>query len=196
MKMFKSILALPILATALWSCSSETVAPRQTTTPTVQNSIEGIQRPSQACGTSQFVALKDANNVTIGTVEILNTQSELFLLVDMTGNWLLQGAKIFAGNSLDLPRTNNGNIQLEEFPHQFMHGRAQDKSTFRISLANLPNCNAVTFFGQAAKLNMFGQVIATTQAWGDGTTVLNGKMFNFCSAVCPPTTGDGSASSN
>lgn len=196
MKTLKTLLALPLLATTLWSCTSETVAPRQTAVPTIQNSIEGIHRPSHQCGTSEFVPFKDANNVTIGTIELLNTETEMFLLVDMTGSWLLQGAKIFVGNSLDLPRTNNGNIQLEEFPHQFMHNRAQDKSTFRISLATLPACNSVTIFGQAARVNMFGQTTATTQAWADGSTVLNGKMFNFCSAVCPPTTVDGSASSN
>ena len=196
MKTIQLILALPLLAASLWSCTSETVAPRQASTPMVQHSIEGIHRPSHQCGASEFVSIKDQNNATIGSLEILNTETEMFLLVDMSSNWLLQGAKIFAGNSLDLPRTNNGNIQLEEFPHQYMHGRAQDKSTFRVALANLPTCNGVTVFVQAARLNMFGQVIATTQAWADGLQVLNGKMFNFCSAVCPPSLVDDAATSN
>jgi hypothetical protein len=196
MKTLKLILALPLLAATLWSCSSETVAPRTASNPVVQNSIEGIQRPNNPCGVSEFVSMTDANNAAVGSIEILNTGTELFLLVDMSGNWLLQGAKIFAGNSLDLPKTNNGNIQLEEFPFQFMHSRAQDKSTFRVSLANLPACYGVTMYVQAARLNMFGQVVATSQFWADGTPVLNGKMFNFCSHVCPPTTSDVPASSN
>lgn len=185
------VLTFALLALVSFGCQSETVAPRESVQPIVNASVEGIQRPTNACGSSQFVNFVDANNVVMGAVEILNTESELFVLVDMSSTWLLQGIKIFAGNSLDLPKSGNGLIQVEEFPSQFMNNRPIDQSTYRVRLNNaLPSCFGVSIFGQAARLNMFGQVTSTRQVWADGTVVLNGKMLSFCKGVCAPTVQD------
>lgn len=185
MKFVKAVLGISTLALFAFGCQKEIVRPQDTAVE-IQGSIEGIQRPANPCGTSAFTNFVDATNTVIGSVEVLNTDNEMFLLMDMTGSWLLKGVKVFVGNSINLPKTGSGMIEIEEFPFQYIHNRAQDKTTIRVDISSLALCNGISIYGQAVKLNQFGNVVQSRNIWADGTNVLNGKMFNYCSVVCTP----------
>jgi hypothetical protein len=196
MRTIKAISYLVCLAALSWGCQGETVAPKLSADAGAQSSLEGIQRPDNPCGSSTFTSFLDVNNNNIGSIEVLNTESELFLLVDMNTGWLLQSVKIFAGNSTDLPKSGVGSIQLEEFPYQYALSRAQDKSTFRFGTASLPACYGIAVCGQAVQINMFGGVTNSRQIWVSGTPVLDGRMFSYCNGVCSNVVDSGPASNN
>ncbi|HHG86252.1 MAG TPA: hypothetical protein ENJ82_15995 [Bacteroidetes bacterium] len=176
---------LTLLSLLAFGCTSEVVQPKTSAHPELWIGTEdGLLRPDVTCGTPIFVDLVDATNTVMGNVEVLNDNKNIYFLVTMNHGWLLQGAKIFAGNGLNIPKGNSGNIQLEEFPFQWAHSRMTGLTTYIIDKNALPSCPDVVLFAQAAQVNMWGNPVTTRELWGAGSTVLNGQSFNYCIGNC------------
>jgi hypothetical protein len=154
--------------------------------------VGGHFRPDQQCGASAFTTL-DYGGISYGTVEILNDAEELYILTDMNNGWFLRDVKIFAGDPQDLPKANGGLIEREEFPIQVNHASRVDRFTYTMSTANLNNCFGVTIWAHAVRLNMMGHEIGSVDVWANGTSVLDGFSYQYCSGTCNNVTVQGNS---
>lgn len=192
MKRF-TILTITLLSLAFFGCQKEIITPESNNEPIIAQSLEGHVRPVQQCGTSAFTTFNNGAT-SYGSIEILNDAEQLYILTDMNNGWLLQSIKIFAGNTLDIPKAYGGTIELEEFPFQMLHPRRVDKYTYTLPMASLPACFGVTIWAKATQVNMFGQVTNQVNLWANGSPVLNGFSFQYCKGVCsftgPSTSSD------
>ncbi len=178
----KFFLTVSLLALLAFGCQKEMIVPA-TESATLQSSLEGHFRPASQCGSSAFTTFSDGTS-SFGSIEVLNSAEELFILTDMNNGWFLRDVKIFAGNPLDLPKGNTGDIQVEEFPIQINHTTRVDRATYNLSTATLDPCYGITIWAHAVRLNMMGHEIGSVDVWANGSAVLNGYSFQYCGGVC------------
>lgn len=180
------LFTLSLLAVLAFGCTSDAVKPKtEGASPELWVGTEdGLLRPDQPCGNALNVDLVDAGNSIMGSIEVLNDNSNIYFLVSMNHGWLLQGVKIFAGEGLNIPKGNGGVMQLEEFPFQWAHNRMTGLNTYIISKSALPSCADIVLYAQGAQVDMFGNPVVTRELWGEGSPVLNGQTFNYCIGTC------------
>ncbi len=176
-------LTTTLLSLFFFGCEKEVITPQSNDAPELTLSTEGHIRPTVQCGSSSYTTFKNGTT-PYGSVEILNNSEQLFILTDMNNGWLLESVKIFAGNTVNLPKGFGGTIELEEFPFQMIHPRRVDKYTYTLPVASLPTCFGVTIWAKAAQVNMFGQVTNRVDLWANGAAVLNGFSFQYCKGSC------------
>lgn len=176
-----------LIALISFSCQKEVIRPASdNNTPEISASTghEGHYRPAVQCGASVFTDFIDNAATGYGSIEVLNDNKNLYVLVDMNHGWLLQSAMIFADNSANLPKAYGGTIEIEEFPFQFMHTRQVSEFTYSIPLSSINTCSDITIYAQAVQLDFFGNVQNTATLWADGTSVLDGFTFQYCAGTC------------
>lgn len=184
----KSITTLLLIALIAFGCQKEIITPDNNQGPELwAGSQDGLFRPDQQCGSSQISDIVDENAVSFGSLEILNDEDNIYLLATMNHGWLLQGVKVYAGNSVNIPKGNGGAMQLEEFPFQWAHSRLTGASTYVISKNGLAGCTDFVFFAQAVQTDMWSNITQSRELWGDGNSVLNGFSANYCQGSCTVT---------
>jgi hypothetical protein len=176
------ILTITLLTLFTFGCQKE-VLTTDNQDRLVMGSVEGHFRPAQQCGTSAFTNLVNGGT-SYGSLEILNDGENLYILTDMNDEWLLTNVKIFADNSVNLPKGSNGLIQMEEFPFQMVHANMVDEFTYTLPISGLPSCMGITVWAQASQVDMFGSVINQVNLWADGAAVLDGFSYQYCKGSC------------
>ncbi len=122
---------------------------------------------------------------TIGTVEISNNPSDLYLIMQMDPMNFITEIKVFIGDAASMPMDPDGGILLEKFSYQYRLNTPTDQYTFTAPKSSMHPCNDITVWARIETLNMFGQVTGTTEAWMSGTAIANGYTTNYCMATCP-----------
>ena len=174
---FKTCAALILLALATFACEREEISP-ETNAPTQQFAgVSQIVHPDNQCGSPTFENIKDGSG-NIGTVEIVNDPSNLYLILQME-------LKVYIGDAAAMPMDPDGGLMLEQFDYQYRLSVPTDQYTFTTPLTSMHTCSDIAIWARVESLNMFGQVTGSTEAWMSGTAVANGYTTHYCIATCP-----------
>lgn len=181
-KLAATLILLLVLAVG---CSPDNVSPKekQDAPSLLSTSYNGHHRPDTQCGPSVSHNIVDENRAVIGSVEMLNDNRNVYMLFTLNHGWLLSDLKMYTGDANSIPKGNNG-LAMEEFPAHYVLDQISTNSTFKVPLSTINSCTDFAVYARAKQLNFFGNEVAQTSAWVEGTPVLDGQYFNFCSATC------------
>lgn len=184
-KILTFAIAFAALAILGSSCERELVKPETNQTDLSARILDvNAITPTNLCATPTQINLVDEGSNPVGTLEITNTSTdELYLNNRMTHGWLLTDVMFFVGNRNDLPK-GNSTIVLEEMPYQFHLNNPRMSANFRVPIGNQAPCFDITLWFRAQQYDFFGNPVASTQGWADGTSILDGKYMSFCPTPC------------
>ncbi len=183
-KLFTFAIVIASVAVLGSSCEREVIQPETQNVDLTARVLDNSTTPQNLCATPVQSGLAEEGGNLIGTLDISNTSTDkMFLDTRLTHGWLISDVMIFVGNRNDLPK-GNGGIVLEEMDYQFHFSNPRNQAVFQIPIGNQPPCFDVVVWFRAKQLNFFGQTVATTQGWADGTSILNGYYQNFCPTPC------------
>lgn len=183
-KILTFAIALSALAILGSSCEREIIEPQTEQVDLTARIIDVNNTPQNLCATPTQINLVDEGASILGTMEVSNTSTdELILNNRMSHGWLLSDVMFFIGDRNDLPKGNSG-IVLEEMPYQFHLDNPRMNAIFRVAIGNQAPCFDITLWFRAKQLDFFGNTVAITEGWADGTSILDGHYMNFCPTPC------------
>ena len=182
MKNFRLLLGCLLLAIMAFSCGSDNVDPAAAP-GTISGSYQQVARPAQQCGPSLFSRLKDGNT-DLGSIEVLNSSENIYLIFDLNQYKYLDELKVFKGDIGTLPLDSDGNIDVENFGFQSLLSQPLNEYTMISGLSSTPSCTDFVIWARITTRGIFGNVTATNYAWVTGTPIANGFAFNYCSPAC------------
>lgn len=163
----------------LSGCEKEMLSPEEGT-PEV--ALSATRAPIGHCGTIRTSNLVDAQAHALADVQVMNTDGEIYLLIDMHTGFFLDQVKVYFGKTAGLP-TKGNQIQMEDFQFQAnTHGKTA--FTIRQSVNGLPTCNDLVMWAQVSQRDMFGNVVGQQSVWLEGTPIYNGQYFEYCYQSC------------
>jgi hypothetical protein len=113
--------------------------------PPVASVYEAIvnEHGTSYCGTSFTSDLKIQNGITVGTVEVGNDSTNLYLTYNLSGSWYLISAQSYAGRESLIPTSANGNPNPDRFPGKKVLNACSrsQKLTFKIPMSLLETDN-------------------------------------------------------
>lgn len=179
---FKGLFLACCIALVAFGCEKEVITP-ENNEPSITGSYNYIQRPIVQCGPSVFNDLRDGST-NLGTVEITNSSSELFLIFNLN-NWkFLDEVKIFTEDAASMPLDDDGNIDVERFGYMQTLSSPANDYTLTMPLSSMPNCIDLMIRARVSTRNMWGQTTAINYVWMTGTPVANGYQFHYCAPSC------------
>jgi hypothetical protein len=192
MKLFKGLFFAACIAVLTFGCEKEMIRPEGNAAPEA-TCFPYAQRPPVQCGSSVFATMNDGAS-SLGTVEILNNSSDLYLIFNLNMGRYLEEVKIYNGDVNNMPLDADGNVQMEQFGFQQLLSSPANDYTLTFPLSGMSSCTDIMIWARISTRNLFGQVIATDYAWMSGTPASNGFSTNFCVTSCITTnTGTGSS---
>lgn len=188
--MKKFIKFLPLLALTLvaFSCSTkeDVSAVKNDTAAPAFTSGNGINRPATQCGASDITSFVDATGTAFASVEIVNDRDDVYLLITMDGDLVLSDLAVFYGNPADLPLVSAGtSINPEAFPYRITD--AENTALYTLSFsAGASGCKALSAMATVQHMDFMGNVWGAETVWLDGSSLLDGRITNYCLDACPP----------
>jgi hypothetical protein len=181
-RIIKGIFFVICLAALTFGCQKEVITPENDAN--IQgSSFHFIQRPPVQCGPSVFASMKDGST-NLGSVEILNNSTDLYLIFNMNQFKFVEEVKVFTGDINNVPTDFDGNMQIENFGFQQILTSPANDYTLLMPLSGLSSCSDIVVWARVTTRNMWGQVTATNYTWMSGTPVANGYMTGFCATAC------------
>ena len=179
----KTLFFAVCLSALAFSCEKECIRPEGNELGMQESSFPFVSRPPVQCGTSTLSSLKDGA-ATLGSIEILNNSSDLYLIFDMNQFKFLEEVKVFAGEASTLPMDSDGNVNIEGFATQILLSAATNDYTLVLPLSSMPTCADIVIWARVSTRNMFGQVTGTNYTWMSGAAVANAFKVNYCATAC------------
>jgi hypothetical protein len=169
-----------LLALVTFGCQPEGVSPAGST-KTIAGTYIPIPRPDAPCGPSAFSQMKDGA-ANFGTVEILNTATDIYLILDLNPLKFVEEIKVFSGNVSSLAMNLDGSINVNAFNNQPSITTPLNDYTMMLPLPS--RCTDILIWARITTRSPMGSLIATNYAWMMGTNVANGYKVNYCPAQC------------
>jgi hypothetical protein len=182
MKSLKHLLLGLTLATIAFGCGVDNVDPAASP-QTISGSYQQVARPAQQCGPAMFSRLKDGIT-DLGSLEIINSSSNIYLIFDLNQNKYLDELKVFKGDISSLPLDSDGQVDLENFGFQSILSQPLNEYTMMSGLSTTPSCTDFVIWARITTRGIFGNITATNYAWASGSPVANGYSFNYCAPAC------------
>ncbi|MFN8395364.1 MAG: hypothetical protein U0176_12035 [Bacteroidia bacterium] len=170
------------IALVAFGCEKEVITP-ESNEPTISGSYHYIQRPVAQCGPSIFNDLRDGAT-NLGTLEITNSSSELYLIFNLNNFKFLEEVKVFTQDASNMPMDDDGNIDVERFGFMQTLTTAANDYTLTLPLSSMPTCMDIMVRARVSTRNMWGQTTGINYVWMTGTPVANGFMFHYCAPSC------------
>ncbi len=183
LKFSKTLSILLLLAIVAFGCQKEMIQPESDAPAAQYGGNPSLQRPLAQCGASVFAAMK-AGPVSLGTVEMLNDASQLYMIFDMNNFKFIEQIKIYVGDLGQMPVDGAGNILVEAFPVQYQMGIPANEYTFTLANEDISTCNDIIVWARVSTRNIFGQVTSTVDTWMSGNAIANGFETPFCLTTC------------
>lgn len=183
LKFIKGLFLACCIAVVAFGCEKEMVQPEAQGNTLQGGSFPFLQRPPVQCGPSMVHSMMDGAT-DLGSVEILNNSSDLYLIFNMNQFKFIEEVKVFNGDAAYLPMDGDGNIQMEQFGFQQSLTSPMNDYTLTFPLSGMPTCTDLVIWARVSTRNMWGQVTATNYAWMTGTPISNGFKVNFCITSC------------
>ncbi len=176
-------LLLLLFAITLTSCEKESFQIASTESELNLQAKIGHVLPDMQCGTSSHDSIRGTNGVVLGTVEILNSENNIHILITMNTGFFLESVFANFGESSNIP-VNNNTMVLEDFMFQDYIEEGATEYTVVYPTNALPACNDIVLYANVAERNWFGQTISTQDSW-IGTNVFADGFFNkYCLESC------------
>ena len=118
----------------------------------------------------------------MGSVEILNNSSDLYVIFDLNQYRFLEEVKIFAGDGGTIPMDSDGNVDTESFSNKILLSNAANDYTLVLPLSSMPTCSDIVIWARVS--NIWGQVTATNYTWVSGAAIANAFKMSFCATAC------------
>lgn len=182
MKFVKGLFLACCIALVAFGCEKEVITP-ENNQPAITGSYHYIQRPIAACGPSVFNDLRDGAT-NLGTLEITNSSTELYLIFNLNNFKFLEEVKIFTDDASNMPMDDDGNIDVERFGFMQSLTSAANDYTLTMPLSSMPTCMDIMIRARVSTRNMWGQTTGINYVWMTGTPVANGYMFHYCAPSC------------
>lgn len=192
MRIFQRLLVLSLLSFSLYSCTAEYIDPvtLEETPELAESGLGGhhhIQYPSNPCGIVETSNLVDDAGNDLGDVEIINDIENLYIISHLDHGWLFTDMKVYAGKKEVVPVDRHGDLEIEEFGYQLFVGRWANEMSTRIPMNRIGSCSDLVVWAKIAEVDWFGNTIGTKIVWLDGSTLANGKYYNYCKHTCAAT---------
>lgn len=196
MKVISKVITLCLLAVFAVSCSTDTVNPKLTETPSLEESGGHLvlDRPSSPCGAYQTIDLVNEMGMVMGNVEIVNDNSFLYLITHLQHGWVITDMKLNVGKHQNAPLNNSNRLNTEGFSFQHLVGRYVNENSVRIPVTPLAACTDLILFVKVAEMDWFGNVSNSDELWLSGIPFQNGMYFNYCKTICAPSLVNSSVS--
>jgi hypothetical protein len=182
MKFVKGIFFAVFIAFVAFGCEKEVIRP-ESDNNIQASSFHFINRPPLQCGPSVFSSMKDGAQ-NLGSIEILNNSSELYLIFNMNQFKFIEELKVYTGDASNMPIDGDGNLSLENFGFQQVLTSAANDYTLVLPLSSMASCADLVVWARVSTKNMFGQTTATNYTWMTGASIANGYMMNYCATTC------------
>lgn len=189
---FKSFAFICLLASLTFGCEKETIVAENNLASAQFDGVSQLARPASQCGSSVFTTMK-VGATTVGNVEIMNNDNQLYILLDMNAFKFIEQIKIFVGDINDMPLDSDGFVNKEAFPYQYILSNGSNDYTFMVPVSSLLTCNSVVVWTRVSTRNMMGNTTSTVDAWMNGAPIANTFATNYCLGAC--VTGNNSSMS-
>lgn len=178
------------------SCGNPGTAPT-TTSPwdlgPVGPALSVVTAVPAVCGATTVTPLIADETVTVGSVEVANDGSSLYVSYHTGAEWPIRKTALWVGASIgELPVSRGGNPQVGKFPYKGRHEDGTTQVVWQIGLADLDVAEIlIAAFAEVGQAN--------EGAWGDGTPISDGgnwsTYFTHEGQACAAATvgGDGGA---
>lgn len=178
-------LAMSLLFTAC-SKQGDIVEPRSKTSATAVLSAQNLQ--GGGCGSPEVLDLYAGQHILAGSITVSNTDTELHITVETSGDWQISQTHLYVGDAADMPTTPaSGNPMVGLFPHSDTHSPAVTSFSYSIPLANLDSCFAIALHADVQRVEN-GQVVQAETAWGDGERFTDAgswaTYYSYCVQSC------------
>lgn len=167
----------------LTGCQNETFESAETTTELNLQAKAGHILPDQQCGPSRNGVFSDNNGVPMANVEILNSETNIHLLLTMNQGYFLESVFANFGTTADIPVHNNTMV-LEDFMFQDFIPDGATNYTVVFPTSALPICNDIVLMANFSHRNIFGQTISTQSSWLGNNSIYNGQFYKYCLNAC------------
>ena len=171
------------LSVVVFSCEKECIHPEGSDLGLQESAFPFVSRPPVQCGPSSFASLKDGA-ATLGSVEILNNSSDLYVIFDLNQYRFLEEVKIFAADGGTIPMDSDGNVDTESFSNKILLSNAANDYTLVLPLSSMPTCSDIVIWARVSTRNIWGQVTATNYTWMSGAAIANAFKMSFCATAC------------
>jgi hypothetical protein len=150
--------------------------------------IAAMNADIEYCGTPLVGSLVDyAQTIPPGIVTVGNDANFLYVTYNITGDWWIKNATLYAGPAADIPGVINpdgtGSFYQWLFPYYYYPWDLIQTHTFQIDLNSLVDCFVVVAYANLRN-------IATGQdnmyAWGKSPLKNNGFYMEYCKQQCAP----------
>ena len=124
-----------------------------------------------SCGESKVVTLTAGQHIDVGTVTVSNDETNLYVVYETTGNWVITETHLYVGPEAGIPLNGGGNPRIGHFPY---HGN--DDSPFTIPLAGLGDDFVIVAHAVVKKV-IDGQTMQSETAFGCGEFSFPGNRW-------------------
>ena len=124
-----------------------------------------------SCGESKVVTLTAGQHIDVGTVTVSNDETNLYVVYETTGNWVITETHLYVGTEAGIPLNGGGNPKIGHFPY---HGN--DDSPFTIPLAGLGDEFVIVAHAVVKKV-IDGQTVQSETAFGCGEFSFPGNRW-------------------
>lgn len=164
-------------------CEKESVAPITDDYALSLQAKAGEIYPDQQCGSSRTGVLSDDSGNNCGTVEILNDEVNIYLVINMQQGYFLESLFANFGTTADIPVDDNEMV-MEDFMYQEYISGGKTTYTVIFPTAALPVCNDVVLHANVSQRNIFGQTMGTHKTWLGANSIYDGYFYKYCLAQC------------
>lgn len=123
----------------------------------------------EVCGTSMEVCLMAGQNINVGSVEVYNDETTVYITASTVGtDWYLMQSHLIVGAtpaSLGVGK----NPAPGKFPYKMSHNPVLQVVTYEFDIASLPNSFYFAFHAVVVRLDEMGTVLQGETAWACGT---------------------------
>ena len=124
-----------------------------------------------SCGESKVVTLTAGQHIDVGTVTVSNDETNLYVVYETTGNWVITETHLYVGPEAGIPLNGGGNPRIGHFPY---HGN--DDSPFTIPLAGLGDDFVIVAHAVVKKV-IDGQTMQSETAFACGEFTFPGNRW-------------------
>lgn len=176
---------------ALSACSPEQVAPKgDNESPEI--ALHGYSTPWCAPPTTYNLIDESGNyspsstSPAYGELAVANHTDSIRFMLTLSEGWFVDKMSIFAGNSSDIPLSQNGIIETAMMPMQGNPVQLVNNWTYSMQVPNNSQCYDVVYWCEIVQVDFFNGPIQSTRRalWAQQTSFANGYMVDYCYTAC------------
>jgi hypothetical protein len=178
-----NILSLFFCLSLLPSCDSNTNTPK---TKAIEK--DDLLPPERSCGSPALVDVRDENRSSVGVLETLNDNENLWLIYSPNISNRLIKAHLYIGPEESVPRDGRGNDLMSEFPIKVLNEAGAIGWVYHFPLDSLPECFVIVACLHIADRELVRPLPnQVSYVWSSSNSDNSGlHSIAFCPGKCDP----------